>query len=117
MEVFLLLFIFMMSVYILWNCNISLSLKILILVLGISIYYTVYPASETFMTVSVPDINGGPIIAFGPSDARRHFPILFGRFDDTDFRNMGSLRPSVFGCAKQLGTPDYEQVVVEVGDF
>lgn len=116
MEAFLLLFLFLTSVYILWNCGTSVSLKILILVLGVSIYLTVYPASETFMAVSVPDING-PMVAFGPSDARRHFPVLFGRLGDKDFRDFGSLRPSVFGCATELGTPDHQQVAVEVGDF
>lgn len=109
----MLLFIFLASVYILWNCDTSLSLKILVLVLGISIYVTVYPASETFLAVSVPDIHG-PTPAFAPTDARRHFPVLFGKLDDADFQEMGSLRPSVFACATELGTPDHQQVAVRL---
>jgi hypothetical protein len=117
MEVFLLLILFMVSVYILWNCDITMPLKIMVMMLGVAIYFTVFPAAEQFLAVTVPDITGPSTVSFGPTDARRGFPILFGKLSERDFTSMGSLRPSVFGCVKEIGTPDYEQVVMEVGEY
>lgn len=115
MEVFLLLLLLLVGTYIVWNCDMSHSMRVLIIVLGILVYITAFPATE-HLAVTVPSNFMGPSVAYGPSDARRHFPALFG-VTDSGFQAMGSLRPSVFGCATQLGTPDTEQPVVEVGEY
>lgn len=114
MEVYFLLILFMVSVYILWNCNISMPLKILILMLGIAIYFTVFPASETFLAITVPKVEG-PIPAFGPSDPRRAAPLLFAKLNDQDIQSTGVVRSQIFNCTPDIGTRDREEVAVKVG--
>lgn len=114
MEVYLLLILFMVSVYILWNCDISMPLKILILMLGIAIYFTVFPASETFLAITVPDV-GSPFPAFGASDPRRAAPLLFSKLNDQDIQSTGVVRSQIFNCTPDIGTRDREEVAVKVG--
>lgn len=114
MEVFLLLLLLLVGTYIVWNCDMSDSMKVLIIVLGLAVYVNAFPATE-HLAVTVPNIMS-PSVAYGPTDARRHFSSLFG-MSDPGFRAIGSVRPTVFNCAKELGTPDAQQPVVEVGEY